>query len=157
MGKQPIFPTWKHSEARGALDQSLPYSLLQPNYFRNQGTLWPCIKAAKQIKGMCIIRFRLLVLAKISNPKLWRHLWLIKMRKNKRRFFSKFLWKKPITAGQKNRLLLAGCYYRANPVFHGIFYGISFFSSNTGLLEKLNVSWYCFFNALSHKTGLNKM
>ena len=98
-----------------ALDQSLPYSLLQPNYFRNQRTLWPCIKAAKQIKGVCIIRFRLLVLAKISNPKLWRHLWFIKMRKNKRRLFSKFLWKKPITASQKNRLLLAGCYYRANP------------------------------------------
>ena len=37
------------------------------------------------------------------------------MRKNKRRVFSKFLWKKPITASQRNRLLLAGFYYRANP------------------------------------------
>ena len=32
-----------------------------------------------------------------------------------------------------------------------------FFSANTGLFENLNIPWYCFFNDLSRKTGLNQI
>ena len=32
-----------------------------------------------------------------------------------------------------------------------------FFFANTGLFENRNIPWYCFFNVLSCKTGLNKI